>query len=47
MRQTTAETLTDLGGPLAVALLKEALYDPHPAVRQAAEEGLTELGEPY
>lgn len=47
MRQTTVDSLTDLGGPLAVSLLKEALYDPHPAVRQAAEEGLAELQTPY
>lgn len=47
MRQSAVDTLTDLGGPLAASLLKEALYDPHPAVRQAAEEGLQELDAPY
>ncbi len=43
-RQTLVDSLTDLGGPQAVLLLQEALYDPHPAVRQAAAEGLEELG---
>jgi HEAT repeat protein len=44
MRQSVVDALTDMGGPVAESLLQNATYDPHPAVRQAALEGLEELG---
>lgn len=47
MRQTTVDFLTDLGGTVAIEWLQMATYDHHPAVRQAAEEGLAELGAAY
>jgi len=44
MRQIAVDHLTDMGGQKAIELLETATYDPHPAVRQAAYEGLSELG---
>ena len=44
VRQDAVDTLADLGTDEVIELLQMALYDPHPAVRQAAAEGLAELG---
>ena len=43
VRQETVDRLVDIGTDQARELLRLALYDPHPAVRQAAEQGLAEL----